>query len=75
MCVRSILNKKNELNVMVEDINPDIMGITESWANKNISDAELGLTGYVMLRINGIGRRGGGAILYIKESIQATLQG
>ena len=40
----------NELNIMVEDIDPHIIGITESWAKKDISDAELGLTGYVMFR-------------------------
>ena len=59
---RSIVNKKNELNIMVEDIDPHIIGIT---------DAELGLTGYVMFRKDRIGRRGGGVILYVKESIQA----
>ena len=42
---RSIINKKNELNIMVEDINPHIINKTESWANKDISDAELGLKG------------------------------
>ena len=68
---RSIVNKKNELNIMVEDIDPHIIGITESWANIDITDAELGLTGYVMFRKDQIGRRGGGVILYIKESIQA----
>ena len=41
------------------------------WANTNITDAELGLTGYVMFRRDRIGRRGGGVILYVKESIQA----
>ena len=65
---RSIVNKKNELNIMVEDIDPHI---TESWANTYISDAELGLTGYVMFRKDRIGRRGRGVILYVKESIQA----
>ena len=35
---------------MVEDIDPHITGTTELWANKDISDAELGLTGYVMFR-------------------------
>ena len=72
MCLnaRSIINKKNELN-MVEDIDPHIIGITESWANTDITDAELGLTGYVMFRSDRIGRRGGGVILYVKESIQA----
>ena len=68
---RSIVNKKNELNIMVQDINPHITGITESWANKDISDAELGLTRYVMFRRDRTCRKGEGVILYIKESIQA----
>ena len=68
---RSIINKRNELNIMVEDIDPHIIGITESWATPDISDAELGMTGYVMFRKYRLGRRGGGVILYIKESIQA----
>ena len=33
---RSIVNKKNELNIMVEDIDPHIIGITESWANTDL---------------------------------------
>ena len=55
---------------MVEDTDPHILGITEYWATTDISDAELGLTGYVMFRKDIIGRRGGGVILHIKESIQ-----
>ena len=65
------VNKKNELNIMVEDIDPHIIGITESWATTDITDAELGLTGYVMFRRDRIGRSGGGVILYVIESIQA----
>ena len=47
---------------MVEDTNLHIIGRTESWANKDISVAELGLTDYVMFRRDRIGRRGGGVI-------------
>ena len=43
---RSIMNKKSELNIMVNDNDPHIIGVTESWANKDITDAELGLEGY-----------------------------
>ena len=68
---RSIVNKKNELNIMVEDIDPHIIGLTESWANTDITDAELGLTGYVMFRRDRIGRMRRKVILYVKESIQA----
>ena len=57
---RSIVNKKNELNIMVEDIDLQIIGITESWANIDITDSELGLTGYVMFKKDRIGRMGGG---------------
>ena len=32
---RSIINKKDELNIMVDDIKPHIIGITESWVLKN----------------------------------------
>ena len=41
---RSIVNNKNELNITIEYIDPHINGITESWANKDIADAELRLT-------------------------------
>ena len=68
---RSIINKKTELNIMVDDIKPHIIGITESWANKDITNAELGLEGYVMFRKDRIGRRGGGILLYIKDTIPA----
>ena len=56
---------------MVEDIDPHIIRITESRANTDVTDAELGLTGYIMFRRDRIGRMGGGVILYVKESIQA----
>ena len=43
MClnVRNIINKKKQLNIMVDDIKPHIIGMTESWANNDITDAEL----------------------------------
>ena len=56
---------------MVDDIKPHIIGITESWANKDITNAELGLEGHVMFRTDRIGRRGGGVLLYIKDTIPA----
>ena len=33
---RSIVNKKNELNIKEQDIDPHIIGITESWANTEL---------------------------------------
>ena len=56
---------------MAADIDPRVIGITESWANKDIVDADLALTGFLMFRKDRRERWGGGVILYIKESIQA----
>ena len=50
---------------MVDEIKPHIIGISESWENNAITDAELGLEGYVMLRKDRMGRRGGGVLAYI----------
>ena len=65
MCLnaRSIINKKNESNTMVDEINPNIISITESLANNDITDAELVLEGYVTFRKDRVGRRG--VLLYI----------
>ena len=52
MCLnaRSIINKKNELDIMVDEIKSHIIGIPESCSNNDITDAELGLECYVMFR-------------------------
>ena len=44
---RSKINKKNKLNIMVDDIKPHIIGTTESWAHSDIIYAEMGMEGYV----------------------------
>ena len=51
---------------MVADIDPHIIGITESWANKVIVNAELALTGFVMFRKDRREIQRGGVIIYIK---------
>ena len=71
MNARSKINKKDELNIMVDYIKPHIIGITESWANNDITDAELGREGFAMFRKDRMGRKGGGVLLYIKDTIPA----
>ena len=61
---KTLFHLKNELNIMVEDIDPHIIGIAESWANTDTTDAELGLTGYIMFRRDRIERRGGGVTFH-----------
>ncbi|KAK2162145.1 hypothetical protein NP493_1538g00003 [Ridgeia piscesae] len=47
---RSIMNKLDELQCIAVEENPDIICITETWAHKDITDAELNLEGYNLVR-------------------------
>ena len=59
---------------MVADTGPQVIGITESWVNKNIVDAELALTSYVIFKKDRRERRGGGVILYILKNISKHMK-
>jgi len=61
----------DELTSLVEELEPDIIGITEIWTRPSMGDAEFTLPGYRMFRNDRKLQRGGGVIMYVKESIQA----
>ena len=72
ICGQKDRRSKKIQNIMVDDIKPHILGITESWANNDITDADLRLEGYVMFRKDRMGRRGGGVVLlYTNATIPA----
>ena len=45
---RRVINKTDELELYVVEENPDIICITESWANSNIGDGEININGYTV---------------------------
>ena len=63
---RSIINKLDELQATVAALNPDIVGITESWAHKNILDGELSIPGFDLFRCDRTSRKGGGVSTTIR---------
>ena len=72
MNARSVLNKLDELKILVVESKPDIIGITESWCHNDVSDAELGILGYRLYREDRQDTtkgRGGGVLLYISCKI------
>lgn len=51
---------------------PDIVAITETWLNENISDSEISFEGYTLIRRDRkdvVKQRGGGVLLYIRSSL------
>ena len=43
---RSVINKRDELELYIIENKPSIIGVKESWANCDIADSELNLEGY-----------------------------
>ena len=69
---RSISSKISELKATAYDLNPDIIAITESWANSSICNTQLAIPGYKLMcrkdRIDTSNGRGGGILVYAKTN-------
>ena len=61
---RSLLPKVDELRALVEAESPDVICIVESWLSSEISDDELAIDKYQILRLDR-NRHGGGVIMYV----------
>ena len=69
---RSLMNKILELEIYIEEEEPDIIGISESWGTEAISSSEINFVNYTLFRKDRIKKRGGGVLLYIKNNIRAV---
>lgn len=70
------MRKVDELSCVADMIKPDLILITESWCNEDISDAHLSIEGYELVpdlrmdRDNTVRGRGGGLLVYVKNSVK-----
>ena len=69
---QSVLNKLQELQAIVYQHSPQIIGIAESWCNSDVGDAELHLQEYNLFRDDRKSGIGGGVMLYIHEGLLAV---
>ena len=65
---RSILPKMDELRVVVAAQNPSIVCIVETWLCEVISDLEISLKNFQLVRLDR-NRHGGGVLIYIHSSL------
>ena len=66
---RSLLNKIDELRVLVHNNPPQIIAITETWCQPHEQDGLYGITGYELYRSDRTNKPGGGTLLYISTSL------
>ena len=72
--VRSLMNKKLKMSGVIIEKNPDVVIITESWTNPDISNNEIDFDDYTLAvridRKDTSRGRGGGLLIYLKNSIK-----
>jgi hypothetical protein len=70
---QSIVDKINELQCTTADLEPDVMLLTETWCNSDITNAYLSIKGYELQpdlrcdRTDSDGGRGGGLLVYVRK--------
>jgi len=69
----SLKGKMDELRHRTDSAKFDVVGITETWADSSVTDAELSLEGFDMFRVDREGSKGGGVLLYIREELGAVI--
>ncbi|KAJ8020150.1 hypothetical protein HOLleu_42029 [Holothuria leucospilota] len=75
--VRSLFNKFIEFLAHISIDSPDIqvVGVTEPWLHSDISNSEIQVPGYKIFRqdrADTVCGRGGGVLLYVKDSINCV---
>ena len=68
---RSMGNKQEELEAIVQQASYDLVAITETWWDHS-HDWSAAMDGYKLFRKDRQGRRGGGVAPYVKECIEVT---
>lgn len=67
--IRGLLNKLDELKYHVHKLNIDILHVSETLLTSNTDSKLVNIPGYNMIRRDREGRRGGGVLSYIHNSI------
>ncbi len=71
----SIINKHDEIsNYLTNQISPTILGISETWLNKNTPDSLINIEGYSTFRLDRKKSRGGGLVVYVPNTLKVTLR-
>ena len=71
--IRSIVNKRDELENLVESLSPSVVALTETWLTRDVEDSEVTLRGYKLFRNDRSIRGGGGVMLLVRDEYEAYL--
>ena len=68
---RSLVNKIDLLRAYIREFLPDILCVTETWADTSLPDAFFSLNGYQLFRSDRVRTQGGGVIIYVSDLLSS----
>ncbi|CAB4045042.1 Hypothetical predicted protein, partial [Paramuricea clavata] len=73
--VRSLKNRDNliQLRELNGEHQYDILTISESWLNSTVKKSEVEIEGYRLLRLDRLGKRGGGVCVFTRNSLKTKI--
>ena len=66
--IRSLCSKIDQLQLFVQSHNFDVLGVNETWLDESVSESEIEIAGYSVVRKDR-NRNGGGVCFYVKDSL------
>lgn len=69
--IRSLLPSKDSLSNIIDNLKLDILGVSETWLNRNIYEKDLSINGFKFYRQDR-DTRGGGVGVYVRDDIAAS---
>lgn len=70
--VRSILPKIDEIRLLLSSTSLDILSVCETWLDNSVTDNEISVSGYSVVRKDR-NRHGGGVLVFVKDGIKFEL--
>ena len=70
--INRLRHKTNHIQESIDQYHLAILCISETWLDSNISDCEISIPGYRLLRTDRKSRKGGGVCIYIHSSLAAN---
>ena len=71
--IRSIMNKRDELEELIATCCPLLVALTETWLSSDIADSEVAIPGYSVFRSDRDVRNGGGVMLLVRYDLDVQL--
>lgn len=70
--VCSLRHKVEEVSTLMKTHTITILGIAETWLNDSVSDGEVQVPGYQIIRRDRPDRQGGGVAFYVRDDIPVS---